>query len=261
MPPIRQSNRAHKPKVYWEPPPPTHRRRQPAFTIHANLSEDQPIPEDLGTQSPEDLGTQSSKDLDTQFPEDLDSQPEDLDSQPEEDLDMQFSDDLDSQPEDLDSQPKDLDSQPEDLDLQLKDLDSQPKDLDMKSAEDQSYQSQFLSKNRADKSQNLSEDSNSLKLFQLFFTVKEMKNIVKQTNQQTAYTSFDTPWMPLTVTEAYHYLGCLVYMGIQPLRELHDYWHLKTPIACCLSWDRFIQIRRAFTIQDPCTSPQQPGDP
>src|SRR5213078_35084 len=80
-----------------------------------------------------------------------------------------------------------------------------------------SYQPQFLSKNRAGKPQNLSEDSNSLKLFQLFFTVKEMKNIVKQTNQQTAYTSFDTSWMPLTVIKAYHYLECLVYMRIQSL--------------------------------------------
>src|SRR5205809_1137919 len=160
MPSIRRSNRARKPKVYWEPPPPTRRRRQPAFIIHADPSEDQPTPEDLGTQSPEDLGTQSPEDLDTQFPEDPDSQPEDLDSQPE--------------------------------------------DLDMEPAEDQPYQPQFLPKNRAGKPQNLSEDSNPLKLFQLFFTVKEMKNIVKQTNQRAAYTSFDTPWMPLTVTEAYH---------------------------------------------------------
>ena len=97
---------------------------------------------------------------------------------------MQFPENLDTQfPEDLDLQSEDLDSQFEDLDLQLKDLDLQSEDLDMKSAEDQSYQSQFLSKNRADKSQNFPEDSNSLKLFQLFFTIKEMKNIVKQTNQ------------------------------------------------------------------------------
>src|SRR6266496_2748098 len=148
MPPIRQSNRARKPKVYWEPPPPTRRRRQPAFTIHADPSEDQPTPEDLGTQSPEDLGTQFPEDLDTQFPEDLDTQfPEDLG--------MQF--------------PKDLDTQP---------------------AEDQSYQPQFLPKNRAGKPQNLSEDSNPLKLFQLFFTVKEIENIVKQTNQRAAYIDF-----------------------------------------------------------------------
>ena len=142
MSPIRWSNRARKPKVYWEPPPPTRRRRQPAFTIHADPSEDQPTPEDLGMQSPKDLGTQFPEDLGTQSPEDLGTQ--------------------------------------------------SPEDLDTQSAEDQPYQPQFLSKNRAGKPQNLSEDSNPLKLFQLFFTVKEMKNIVKQTNQQTAYTSFNT---------------------------------------------------------------------
>src|SRR5947207_15850495 len=43
-----------------------------------------------------------------------------------------------------------------------------------------SYQPQFLSKNKAGKSQNLSEDSTSVKLFKLFFTVEEIKNIVKQ---------------------------------------------------------------------------------
>src|SRR5438046_6425765 len=168
MSPIRWSNRARKPKVYWEPPPPTRRRRQPAFTIHADPSEDQPTPEDLGTQFPEDLGMES---------EDLGMESEDLGTESQ-DLDTQFPEDLGMEPEDLDTQ----------------------------SVEDQPYQPQFLSKNRAGKPQNLSEDSNSLKLFQLFFTVKEMKNIVKQTNQQTAYTSFNTSWMSLTVTKVYHYL-------------------------------------------------------
>ena len=88
---------------------------------------------------------------------------------------------------------KDLDMKFKDLDMKSEHLDMQfPEDLDTQPAEDQSYQPQFLSKNRAGKFQNLSEDSNFLKLFQLFFTVKEMKNIVKQTNQRAAYTSFDT---------------------------------------------------------------------
>ena len=152
MPPIRQSNRVRKPKVHWEPPPPTHRRRQPAFTIHADPSEDQPIPEDLGTQFPKDLGMES---------EDLDMESEDLG--------MKF---------------KDLDMESEDLDMQFsEDLGMEPEDLDTQSVEDQPYQPQFLSKNRADKFQNFSEDSNSLKLFQLFFSVKEIENIVKQINQ------------------------------------------------------------------------------
>src|SRR6266487_3316943 len=178
MPPIRQSNRVRKPKVHWEPPPPTRRRRQPAFTIHADPSEDQPTLKDLGTQFPEDLDMQFPEDLGTQFPEDLDSEPaEDSDSE---------SEDLDSESEDLNLELKDLVSQPEDPDSQPEDLDSDT------SLEDHSYQPQFLSKDRAGRSHNLSEDTKSVKLFQLFFTVKEMKNIIKQTNQQAAYTNFET---------------------------------------------------------------------
>src|SRR5436190_24288479 len=101
MPPIRQSNRVRKPKVHWEPPPPTHRRRQPAFTIHADPSEDQPTPEDLGTQFPENLGMES-EDLDMEF-KDLDMKSEDLDTESE-DLDMQFYEDLGMKHEDLDTQ-------------------------------------------------------------------------------------------------------------------------------------------------------------
>jgi hypothetical protein len=36
---------------------------------------------------------------------------------------------------------------------------------------------------------------------------------------------------------------------------------LKTPVASCFSQNCFKQIRRALTIQDPYTSPQQPEDP
>jgi hypothetical protein len=52
-------------------------------------------------------------------------------------------------------------------------------------------------------------------------------------------------------------------MGVQPLRDLYDYWRLQTPIIRCLSEsrDRFKQIRRAFTIRDPQSSPERPGDP
>ena len=73
--------------------------------------------------------------------------------------------------------------------------------------------------------------------------------------------NFKHLWKSLTITEAYHYLGCLVYMGVQPLRELNDHWQLKTPIASCFSKRRFWQIRRAFTIRDSNTSPEQPKNP
>src|SRR5437667_324638 len=76
------------------------------------------------------------------------------------------------------------DLSPEDLVIQPpKDLDLQPEDLATQSVKNQSYQSQFLSKDRADRSQNIPENITSVKLFQLFFTVKEIENIVKQTNQ------------------------------------------------------------------------------
>lgn len=75
--------------------------------------------------------------------------------------------------------------------------------------ENLSYQVQFLPKDRAGEPQNLPEDSSPVKLFQLFFT----------TNQPAAHIDFKRPWIPSTITEGYRYLGCLVYMGIQPLRE------------------------------------------
>ena len=184
MPPIRRSNRVPKPKVHWENPPPTRRRQPPAIIIYTDPSEDlspedlvmQP-PEDLDSQ-PEDLDSQPEEDLDMQSPDDLDSQPEDLDSQPEEDLDMQFPEDLDSQPE------EDLDMQPPE------NLDSQPEDLVTQSVKNQSYQPQFLSKDRAGRPQNMSENIMPVKLFQLFFTVKEIENIIKQINQQAIYIDF-----------------------------------------------------------------------
>jgi hypothetical protein len=95
----------------------------------------------------------------------------------------------------------------------------------------QPYQPYFLPTNRAGKPQNMPKDISPIKLFQLFFTVKEIENIVQQTNKWAASISFRQPWRPLTTIEAYRYLGCLIYMGIQPFRDLHNYWQLDTPIA------------------------------
>ena len=44
------------------------------------------------------------------------------------------------------------------------------------------YQPCFLPTDRAGKPQNLPDDITPIKLFQLFFPVKEIENIVKQTN-------------------------------------------------------------------------------
>jgi Transposase IS4 len=50
-------------------------------------------------------------------------------------------------------------------------------------------------------------------------------------------------------------------MGIQPLRDLRDYWQLATPISKAISRDRFLQIRQSFVIRESTTSPKQPNEP
>ena len=194
MAPIRRSNRARKPRDYWDPTnSPQHRRQPPAFTIY--------------TEPPEDLGPELSD-------EDLGSELSDEDLGPElsdEDLDSELSH------EDLGPELSDEDLSPE-LDEDLSKLLSRQlhEGLDVNSSHS-SYQPQFLPKDRAGKPQNLPEDPDPLKLFQLFFSVKEIENIVKQINQQAAYIDFKHFWKSLTVTETYHYLECLVYMRIQSL--------------------------------------------
>ena len=126
MPPIRHSNRALKPRVFWEPSIPTPRRRQPpTFTI--------------------------------------------------------YSDTLEAPPE--------------------------------------AYQPQFLPENRAGKPQNMPREATLIKLFQLFFPVKEIKNIVKQSNQWAISIGLYA-WKPITIEEIYHYLGCLIYKNFYPLNPL-----------------------------------------
>src|ERR1700752_1482034 len=61
MSPIRRSNRAHKPKIYWEPIIKSSCQQcLPVFTIHTDLPEDlaPQLSPALGTQSPEDSSTQ-----------------------------------------------------------------------------------------------------------------------------------------------------------------------------------------------------------
>ena len=90
--------------------------------------------------------------------------------------------------------------------------------LNAQLSDNQLYQPQFLPKDRAGKPQDLPENPDALKLFQLFFPVKEIENIVKQTNQRAANIDWKSPnWKSLTVTEAYRYLECLIYIEFQSL--------------------------------------------
>ena len=232
MAPIRRSNRARKPRDYWDPTnSPQHRRQPPAFTIYTEP------PEDLGSElSDEDLGSElSDKDLGSELSD------EDLSSELDEDLSNELDEDLSNE----------LD---EDLSEHLS------RQLHEGLGVDPPYQPPFLPKDRAGKPQNLPEDPDPLKLFQLFFSVKEIENIVKQTNQQAAYMNFKHPWKSLTITEIYYYLGYLVYMGVQSLRELNNHWQLKILVASCFTRRCFYQIRRAFIIRDSYIYSQLPED-
>jgi len=189
---IRRSNRAPKPRVYWDPTnTPPRRRQQPAFTIYTeppehlpeHLSEHLPegllegsedLPEGLSKGLSEGLSIESSdEDLSFEFDEDLSSEPDEaLSSEPDEVLSLEPNEDLSPEPN-------------EDLNLELdEDLSEHlSRQLHEDLGVDLLYQSQFLSKDRVAKPQNLPENPDSLKLFQLFFPVKEIENIVKQINQ------------------------------------------------------------------------------
>src|SRR5437667_8806931 len=77
MAPVRRSNRARKPRDYWDPTnSPPHRRQPPAFIIYTEPPEDlgsELSDEDLGSElSNEDLGSElSDKDLSPELDEDL----------------------------------------------------------------------------------------------------------------------------------------------------------------------------------------------
>jgi hypothetical protein len=70
------------------------------------------------------------------------------------------------------------------------------------STEESQYQPRYLPKDRAGKPQNLPENLQPLQLFQLLFTVKEIENIIKQTNCRVAYIGFTPTWQPLTVMDS-----------------------------------------------------------
>src|SRR5438552_3801102 len=142
---IRRSNRAHKPRDYWDPTnSPPHQRHPPAFTIYTESSEHLPehLPEGLPEgllEGPKDLSEGlstklSDNNLSTEFSDkDLSFELFNEDLSPE--LDEALSkDEVLNKDEDLNKY----------LSRQLHE------DLDM----DSSYQPQFLPKDRAGKPQN-----------------------------------------------------------------------------------------------------------
>ena len=217
---IKRSNRASKPRAY--------RSQQSAFILYTE-------PPNLSAQSPNNPNTQPHEGLNTGLNTGL-SDDEGLDSSDDEGL--HSSDDEGPHLSDDEGLPL---SDNEDLteglmeglteglteglatdlitqfcnEIESEDLSRQLyENLGVPFPDNQPYQPLFLPKDRAGKPRNLPENADPVKLFQLFFPVKEIKNIVKQTNRRAAYIDWKSSWKPLTVTETYRYLGCLVYIGV-----------------------------------------------
>src|SRR5215469_12084694 len=161
MQPIRRSNRAPKRKTFWEPPiNPPRKRQPPTFTIYTEPPdlESQPLP-DHATQPLPDHAMQPLPGHATQpLP---DNAPQPL-------------------PDHTPQPPPDFVTQPSLSDPATRSLSGSSASLD--SGEEPPYQPYFPPKDRAGRPQNLPKDIEPVQLFQLFFTVKEMENIVKQTN-------------------------------------------------------------------------------
>src|SRR5438034_3310325 len=190
MAPIRRSNRAPKPRVYWDPTnTPSCQRQQPAFTIYTEPPEHLPkhlpehLPEHLSEHLPEGL-LEGSKDLPEGLFEGL-SEGLSIESS-DEDLSFEFDEDLSSEPDEaLSSKPdevlslepnEDLSPEPnEDLNLELdEDLSEHlSRQLHEGLGVDLLYQPQFLSKDRVGKPQNLPEIQILLNYFSFSFQLKK----------------------------------------------------------------------------------------
>jgi hypothetical protein len=132
-------------------------------------------------------------------------------------------------------------------------------------AECSSYRPPISVQNRPGKPKDIASDLEPLRLFQLFFTPKELAVIVEHANSRASHIDFKRSWKPLTVGELYNYIGCLIYMSLYQAPEISDYWAQKAPsydtIRTCFTRNRFTQIRRAFTLRDTQVYPEQPDDP
>jgi len=83
--------------------------------------------------------------------------------------------------------------------------------------------------------QNMPKDTRPIKLFQLFFPVKEVENIIKNSNSRAVFIGL-CPWKPLTVIESNNegsrgqFRGSKTQLGCQecnkPLCKIGDYKHL-----------------------------------
>ncbi|RPB07015.1 hypothetical protein P167DRAFT_579723 [Morchella conica CCBAS932] len=96
-------------------------------------------------------------------------------------------------------------------------------------------------------------DPSPLELFQLFFSVEILEEIVKNTNEYAEIKRGDTPgrpWFDLTVPELKMFIGVKIYMGVYRFLAIDDYWkeECKHPPMEKLSLNPYQQIKPFFHI-------------
>lgn len=101
--------------------------------------------------------------------------------------------------------------------------------------------------------------SNAWGIFLLFFPREQIEIIVRNTNQRKDIDQTMRPkhsreqgWYPMTVEEAYGYLGIRIYIGIHKENEARQYWKPGTialpshPVVNVMSLKRYEALHTAF---------------
>ena len=103
------------------------------------------------------------------------------------------------------------------------------------------------------------------KVFQHFFIDELCRMITNQTNlyaSQVMGPDKYSSWVEVTVDELRAYFGFSILMGLVQLPAINDYWRRDlyfhySPIADCISRDRFRDIHRYLHFSDNSTLPVQ----
>ncbi len=92
------------------------------------------------------------------------------------------------------------------------------------------------------------DQSSPIYIFDLFFSLTQMKILMENTNKGGSLSR------NTTIPELYTYLGILIYMGLHPENDIKLYWSTShkcpthTAVRTAMSRDRWLQISRAFHI-------------
>ena len=111
--------------------------------------------------------------------------------------------------------------------------------------------------------------STAFQHFQLFITPLVISIMVCSTNgyaaavrNETEELPFTRDWREVDEAEMYRYLGCRLYMGLDPRKRRESYWEKETGyLRKFISLVRFEQIHRYFHLRDCHADPIRPEEP